>query len=286
MRCFLCPIKCGADRKKECGYCGEKEDIRIAKYYLHTFEEPPICGGNGSGTVFFCGCSLKCEFCQNYALSRSQTGKVVSPEELAAIFKELENAGACNINLVTPTHFVSNIAKAFEIYKPEIPVVYNTHSFESQKTLEISRGFTDVYLADMKFFSPSISERYTGKSNYFEVASKAIEFMVNEKPLVFSADGQMKSGVIIRHLVMPSCLNDTRNIIEWFSERIGDKAYFSLMAQYTPFVESKDHKELNRKITKGEYDRAFDALLSAGIKNYFIQELRSADESFIPKWDF
>ncbi|MBR1867966.1 MAG: radical SAM protein [Clostridia bacterium] len=286
MKCALCPVACGVDRKRTIGYCGEKEDIRIAKYYLHTFEEPPISGEKGSGTVFFCGCSLKCEFCQNYALSRSQTGKVVTPSELADIFARLEEAGASNINLVTPTHFVPSIAKAFEIYRPKIPVVYNTHSYEPLETLKIADGFVDIYLADMKFFSPAISKRYTGKENYFEFASRAIEFMTDSKKIVFDDRGMMKSGVVVRHLVMPSCLDETRKIIGWFADKIGDRAYFSLMSQYTPFVKSEKHPELNRKITRGEYDRAFAALDSFGVKNFFIQQLGSADESFIPEWDF
>ena len=285
-KCFLCPVGCGAERDEKAGYCGETNRVRIAKYYLHKFEEPVINGKNGSGTVFFCGCSLKCVFCQNYALSRSQTGKEVTPKELAEIFGELENTGATNINLVTPTHFAPQIAEAFEIYRPAIPVVYNTHSYEPVKTLEILRKYVDIYLPDLKFYSPEISERYTGKRNYFSVASEAVKYMASVKKTEFAQDGTMKSGVIVRHMVMPLCVEDSRKIVGWFAENLSDKAYFSLMAQYTPFGKIEKYPELTRRITAREYQRVYEEVLNRGIENYFAQELGSAKESFIPKWDF
>ena len=285
-KCFLCPVGCGVVRDEKAGYCGETNRVRIAKYYLHKFEEPVINGKNGSGTVFFCGCSLKCVFCQNYALSRSQTGKEVTPKELAEIFGELENTGATNINLVTPTHFAPQIAEAFEIYRPAIPVVYNTHSYEPVKTLEILRKYVDIYLPDLKFCSPDISERYTGKRNYFSVASEAVKYMASVKKTEFAQDGTMKSGVIVRHMVMPLCVEDSRKIVGWFAENLADKAYFSLMAQYTPFGKIEKYPELKRRITAREYQRVYEEVLNRGIENYFAQELGSAKESFIPKWDF
>ena len=180
--CSICPIECKKDRKTDVGYCGQSEKIKIAKYYLHTFEEPPISGTNGSGTVFFCGCSLKCVFCQNYELSRSKTGKEITPRELADVFIELENMGAHNINLVTPAHFVYQIVEAFKIYRPKIPVVYNTGSYEKVETLQRLDPYVDIYLPDMKFYSPALSKRYLGKENYFDVASEAVAFMANAKP--------------------------------------------------------------------------------------------------------
>ena len=260
--------------------------MRIAKYYLHKFEEPCITGKNGSGTVFFCGCSLKCIFCQNYALSRSQTGKEITPEELAEIFAELENSGATNINLVTPTHFAPLIKKAYEIYRPKIPTVYNTHSYEPIETLKILEPYVDIYLPDLKFFSPEISQRYTAKRDYFEIASKAIKYMMNAKPVTFNEDGNMRSGVIVRHMIMPLCVEDSKKIVRWFAENKKNGAYFSLMAQYTPFGNTKEYKELSRKITAREYERVYEELLSLGITDYFAQESGSASESFIPKWDF
>lgn len=285
-KCELCPVNCGADRNVKAGYCGEKNAMRIAKYYLHKYEEPVICGGNGSGTVFFCGCSLKCVFCQNYALSRSQTGKEITPRELADIFKQLEDMGACNVNLVTPTHFTAGIIKAFEIYKPKVPVVYNTHSYEKIETLKLIDPYIDVYLPDLKFFAPERAKRYTGKGDYFEVASRAIEFMMNSKKTVFDKNGQMTSGVIVRHLILPLGVSDSENIVEWFAKNKKNGAYLSLMAQYTPFGNVDNFPELKRKITAREYERVYEKMLSLGISEYFVQEEESASESFIPSWDF
>lgn len=283
--CVLCPVRCGADRDSSVGYCGEKNKMRIAKYYLHQFEEPVITGKNGSGTVFFCGCSLKCVFCQNYPLSRSETGKEISPEELAEIFKALEDAGATNINLVTPTHFAPLIRDAYKIYRPKIPTVYNTHSYEPVETLQILEDCIDIYLPDLKFFSPDISYRYTKKRDYFKVAAKAIKYMMSAKKTTID-NGVMQSGVIVRHMIMPLCVEDSKSIVRWFADNKENGAYFSLMAQYTPYGNVKDYPELNRPITAREYERVYEELLSAGITEYFIQELRSSSESFIPKWDF
>lgn len=285
-KCELCPVNCGADRNVKAGYCGEKNAMRIAKYYLHKYEEPVICGGKGSGTVFFCGCSLKCVFCQNYVLSRSQTGKEITPRELADIFKQLEDTGACNVNLVTPTHFTAEIIKAFEIYKPKVPVVYNTHSYEKIETLKLIDPYIDVYLPDLKFCAPEQAKRYTGKSDYFEVASRAIDFMMNSKKTVFDENGQMTSGVIVRHLILPLGVSDSENIVEWFAKNKKNGAYLSLMAQYTPFGKVDNFPELKRKITAREYERVYEKMLSLGISEYFIQEEESASESFIPSWDF
>lgn len=285
-KCELCPVNCGADRNVKAGYCGEKKAMRIAKYYLHKYEEPVICGGNGSGTVFFCGCSLKCVFCQNYALSRSQTGKEITPRELADIFKQLEDMGACNVNLVTPTHFTAGIIKAFEIYKPKVPVVYNTHSYEKIETLKLIDPYINVYLPDLKFFAPERAKRYTGKGDYFEVASRAIEFMMNSKKTLFDENGQMTSGVIVRHLILPLGVSDSENIVEWFAKNKKNGAYLSLMAQYTPFGNVDNFPELKRKITAREYERVYEKMLSLGISEYFVQEEESASESFIPSWDF
>lgn len=284
--CKICPVECGANRKNGVGYCGQSQKIKIAKYYLHTFEEPPISGTNGSGTVFFCGCSLKCVFCQNYDLSRSKTGKEITPEELANIFKELEQMGAHNINLVTPAHFVYQIVKAFKIYRPKVPVVYNTHSYEKVETLKIIDPYVDIYLPDLKFYSQNLSKRYTGKSDYFEVATKAIAFMMDSKKTVFGSDGLLKSGVVVRHMIMPLGVKDSKQILDWFAQNKKGGAHLSLMGQYTPFGEKHDYPELERPITAGEYQRVYEHLLALGITDYFAQELGSASESFIPKWDF
>lgn len=283
--CSLCPNDCKVDRTAIAGACGVKNKIIIAKYGLHNFEEPLISGSVGSGTIFFSGCSLRCAFCQNYDLSRAKRGKIITPNELADIFKELEDIGAHNINLVTPTHYAPSIAKAFEIYKPKIPVVYNTHSYESLETLEIIDPYVDIYLPDLKFFNPQISERYTGKKDYFEQAENAIKFMMARKKTVVE-NGLIKSGVIVRHLILPLCSNDSLKVIDWFINNAKNGAYISIMSQFTPVIKQEKLLELNRKITKKEYDKVVDYAIEKGIENAFIQELSSAKEIYIPKWDY
>ena len=282
--CNLCPNACKINKTVKKGACGTCDDIYIAKYYLHPFEEPCVSGDKGSGTIFFCGCSLKCVFCQNYPLSRNQTGKQISVEQLANVFKELEDMGAHNINLVNPTHYSNKIVDALKIYKPNIPIVYNTHGYENLEVLEKINDYIDVYLPDIKFYSPSLSKRYTGKENYFEVTSKAIEFMAN-KPLVFGQDGMIKSGTIVRHLILPQNVSDSKKILDWFSQ-IKDKAYINIMSQYTPCGEIEKFKELQRKLTKREYDTVIDYALSLGIEKAFYQKLESADATYIPHWDY
>lgn len=283
--CTLCPNNCNANRDNFCGACGEKNTARIAKYYLHPYEEPVISGTNGSGTVFFSGCSLKCVFCQNYDLSRSVRGKEVSANQLADIFKELEQSGAHNINLVNPTHFLPQIREAFKIYHPNIPVVYNTHGYEKIQSLEIANTFTDIYLPDLKYFSPDVSARYTGKRDYFNLAAPAIKYMMQSKRTVIT-DGLMQSGVCVRHLILPLNVADSIAVIDWFAKNRENGAYFSLMAQYTPYGKIENFPELQRKITAREYSRVLDKLLQYGIEECFIQERSSAKEVFIPDWDY
>lgn len=286
MACNLCPNNCNVNRKNgEIGACGVDSNIKIAKYYLHPFEEPVISCKNGSGTVFFTGCSLKCVYCQNYDLSRNKRGKIITPNNLADIFKELESLGADNINLVTPTHYVDEIVKAFEIYRPNIPIIYNTHAYENIETLEKINKYINVYLPDIKFYSSKTSLRYTGKENYFEVASKAVSYMMNAKKTVIE-DGKMTSGVIVRHLILPLNRNDSVEVLKWFKQNAKNNAYFSLMAQYTPYGDYEKYPELSRKITKKEYDYVFNALNELDITNAFIQQRDSASEKFIPVWDF
>ena len=284
--CNICPNNCNALRIDGAkGLCGVSNQIQIAKYYLHPYEEPIISGKNGSGTVFFTGCGLRCVFCQNYELSRVKTGKTVTTKELSSIFKELEDMGAHNINLVTPAHYAHQIIEALEIYKPKIPIVYNTHSYEKIETLKLFDKYVDVYLPDLKFFSPAISKRYTGKEDYFEVASSAILFMLNSKKAVLE-DGLLKSGVIVRHLILPMCQNDSVEIVNWFTKNNKNGAYFSLMSQYTPYGDIQNYKELNRPITKREYQKVVDSLQNLSEDKVFIQHLNSSSTKFIPKWDF
>ena len=215
MNCTQCPVSCGADRTISKGYCGVS-GVKLAKYYLHPFEEPPISFKNGSGCVFFCGCSLKCVFCQNYEVSRAVRGKDFTVKQLAEVFKRLEDMGADNINLVNPTHYVAHIAEAMSIYKPSLPVVYNTHGYEKMPTLEIADTFTDIYLPDLKFIDKTLSKRYTGREDYAEYALPAIKFMA-KKPLNMRGDGKMLSGCIVRHLILPLAAYDSVEIVKFIS---------------------------------------------------------------------
>lgn len=282
--CYLCPNACGISRDTNAGACGVKNDIVIAKYYLHPYEEPPVSGKNGSGCVFFGGCSLKCAFCQNYELSHNVRGKVFSVNELADIFKKLENDGAHNINLVNPTHYATQIINAFDIYRPKIPVVWNTHGYETIETLKTVNDYVDVYLPDLKYFTPSRSFRYAKKANYYEVAKEAVKFMLSSKSPIFE-DGLIKKGVIVRHLVLPQNLDDSYKILEFLAGVLGDN-YLSIMSQYTPYGNLEGLPELQRKITKREYRSVVDKALSLGIKNLFLQDKDSCDTAFIPKWDY
>jgi len=285
MKCNLCPNKCNIDRNEEIGFCGSNSTIKIAKYYLHPFEEPPISGTKGSGTIFFTGCSLKCVFCQNYELSRNTRGIEITPKRLSEIFKELEDMGAHNINLVTPTHYDLQIIEALNIYKPKIPIVYNTHSYENLETLKMIDNYIDIYLPDLKYFSPVVSKRYTGFENYFEKASEAIKFMFNKKTIL-DENGILKSGVIVRHLILPLCQNDSKKIINWFYENNKNGAYISIMSQYTPFGDIEKYPELKRKITEREYNSVISEIEKLGIENCFVQDDSSSSTSFIPKWDY
>lgn len=286
MNCSLCPVDCRADREKSFGACGTM-GVKIAKYYLHPFEEPVISFKNGSGCVFFCGCSLKCAFCQNYELSRNSRGKEISVSGLAEIFQELEEAGADNINLVTPTHFVDKIARAFELYRPSIPVVYNTHGYEKLETIELAETFTDIFLPDLKFIDPFLAKRYTGRENYAEYALPAIRRM-SQKPIKLDENGKMLSGCIVRHLILPLAAYDSVKVVEFVSTLPGE-VYFSLMSQYTPFGDAltgDKYPELKRRITDREYKTVLSAVKASGLKNVFLQDKESAKTDYIPKWDF
>ena len=285
--CKLCPVECGANRALQAGACGVLgvNTVKIAKYYLHPFEEPCISFEKGSGTIFFCGCNLRCAFCQNFEVSRAQRGKDVTPNQLADIFKELEDMGADNISLVTPSHVVPFLIKAFEIYRPNIPVIYNSGGYEKTETLSLIDPYVDIYLPDMKFYSPALSKRYLGKENYFEYASNAIKYMAR-KPLKMTADGKMLSGCIVRHLVMPLCSADCKNILKWFARELPSTTYLSVMSQYTPFGQIDGFPELSRKITAREYNAAVQTAFDLGIKNLFIQERSSAKQTYIPTWDY
>lgn len=285
--CKLCPVECGANRVTGVGACGVSgyRTAKIAKFYLHPFEEPCLSFSKGSGTIFFCGCNLRCAFCQNFEVSRAQRGKDVTPARLADIFKALEDEGADNVSLVTPSHIVPFLTEALSIYRPKIPVVYNSSGYEKVETLREIDPFVDIYLPDMKFYSSALSKRYLGKEDYFEYAEKAIMFMA-QKPLKLTDEGKMLSGCIVRHLVMPLCTADCKRLLKWFADTLPKDTYLSLMSQYTPFGEIANYPELSRKITAREYDAACSAAFDLGIERVFLQRRDSAAQAYIPSWDF
>ncbi len=284
MECRLCPVGCGADREKTVGRCGV-QGLTVAKYYLHPFEEPPISHKNGSGTVFFGGCSLRCVFCQNYELSRAERGKAISPKELCDIFRRLEDMGADNINLVTPDHVSHLIAEALSIYKPALPVVYNSSGYALVSSLEQIDPYIDVYLPDFKFFSPALSKRYTGREDYCERAIEAVSFMA-KKPIRWSDDGKLLSGILVRHLVLPMCASDSLRVLDLIKDILPENAPLSLMRQYTPMGEIEGFPELQRKLNGREYRRIVDHAIALGFENIYTQDKESAEQDFIPKWDF
>lgn len=284
MQCTLCPLSCGAERPAHAGACGVN-GLTIAKAYLHPFEEPPISHKNGSGTVFFGGCALRCVFCQNFELSRATRGKEVTPKQLAQIFFELEEKGADNINLVTPDHVSDLIAEALALYKPNIPVVYNSGGYCKTDALKRIAPYIDVWLPDLKFYSPALSKRYTGREDYFVYASEAIRFMA-KKPLAWSGDGKLLSGILVRHLVMPSCTSDSLNILAFLKETLPEGAPLSLMRQYTPMGSIERFPELNRTLTAREYRRVVEAALALGFHPLYTQGKESAGTAYIPDWEF
>ena len=284
MECRLCPVQCGADREKTFGRCGVK-GLTVAKYYLHPFEEPPISHKNGSGTVFFGGCSLRCVFCQNYEVSRAKRGKSVTPKELIGIFRELEEMGADNINLVTPDHVSDLIAEALALYRPCIPVVFNSSGYALVPALERIDPLIDVYLPDLKFCSPALSERYTGRKDYFERAGEAVAFMA-KKPVSYDEAGKMLSGCIVRHLVLPMCTSDSLKVLDFLKSVLPGEVPLSLMRQYTPMGEIEGFPELARPVTAREYRRVLDYAEALGFETVFTQEKESARKAFIPSWDY
>lgn len=285
--CMLCPRVCRVNRKLgQKGYCRESAELMIGRAALHYWEEPCISGTKGSGAVFFSGCNMGCVFCQNYNLSRAKEGKAVTVRRLAEIFLELEAQGAHNINLVTPTHYVVAIIEALELAKARgltRPIIYNCSGYERVETLEMLDGLVDIYLPDCKYYSEELAKKYSHAPLYFEVASKAIEEMVRQvgSPK-FDEQGIMKKGVIVRHLMLPGKLMDSKAIVKYLYTQYKNTIYMSLMNQYTPLPNVIGYPELNRKVLKKSYERLIQYALELGVENAFIQEGETATESFIP----
>ena len=292
-KCTLCPRNCSVDRENgKTGYCGQTDKVYVARAALHMWEEPCISGKEGSGTVFFCGCTLRCIFCQNHriALGKAQSGdkigKEISIDRLKEIFLELQEIGANNINLVTGTHYIPQIARALKLAKEEglkIPVVYNTSGYEKTESLRMLNGLVDIYLPDMKYVSKELSKEYSNAPDYFDVASKALEEMVRQAgEAQFDNRGYMIKGVIVRHLVLPGSTKDSKAVLDYLWNTYGNNIFISIMNQYTPMEQIKNHPLLSRKVTKREYSKVVDYTLSLGWENAFIQEGETAMESFIP----
>ncbi|MBR6694256.1 MAG: radical SAM protein [Clostridia bacterium] len=286
MICNLCPRRCNTERSEyvnESGFCGMPLFPRLARAGLHFWEEPCISGKNGSGTVFFSGCSLRCIYCQNLEISHKNHGKTVSYERLAEIFKELEDKGAENINLVNPTHYTHAIKRALEIYKPNIPIVYNTGGYE--RTEIIDSFPADIYLFDLKYCDDKKSLEYSAASDYFSVAKDALLAAYRRVGAPrFNENGIMQSGIIVRHLLLPSSTNDAIKIIDWCEKNCPD-VIFSLMAQYTPYGDAKQHKILGRRITKREYDKVLSYCENRNFFEIYVQELESATSDYIPAFN-
>ena len=289
-QCCLCPRMCRADRTTASGYCKAPAGILAARAALHFWEEPCISGTQGSGAVFFSGCTLRCCFCQNYKISRAPQGKSISSERLSEIFLELQEQGAHNINLVTATHYLPWILPALDMVKKQlhIPVVYNCGGYERLETIQALRSYVDIWLPDLKYFSSNLSRRYSQAPDYFDRASAAIRQMILQTGTpVFDAQGIMQKGVIIRHLVLPGQKEDSLQLIKWMAEELPKKQfYISLLSQYTPYEKKTDFPELNRRITSYEYQKVVDTALEFGLEQGFMQKRTSAKEEYTPSFAY
>lgn len=285
MNCSICPRKCNADRSKALGFCRAPEKFKLARAALHYWEEPCISGKSGSGAVFFSGCNLRCAFCQNYEISRECKGVEISEKRLMEIFESLIEQGAENINLVNPTHYSHMLAKLLSRWKSPVPIVYNSSGYESVESLKELEGIIDIYLPDLKYIRADRAKRYSNAENYFQVASAAIKEMRRQTEDSFDSNHMMKSGLIVRHLILPQNTNSSLEIIDWLCDNLPD-TYVSLMAQYVPCGDLSGLDEIKRTITKREYKKVVDYALSKNMSKVFIQELSSATSDFIPKFDF
>lgn len=288
--CLLCPRKCGINRAAgQTGVCGVSAEIRVARAALHYWEEPCISGEKGSGAVFFSGCSLHCVFCQNREISDGKVGKIISKERLRDIFLELKAKGANNINLVTPGQYIPDIVWAVRDarrYGMELPIVYNTSGYENADELKQLEGIVDVYLPDFKYMDSALSAKYSRAKDYPSVAKQAISEMVRQQPKVVidDATGLIQKGVIVRQLLLPGHVNDAKAIFKYLHDTYQDSIYISMMSQFTP-IALKDYPEINRTVTRREYERLIDYAIKIGITNAFIQEGNVAKDSFIPAFD-
>lgn len=285
MKCNICPRKCNVDRNVTVGYCKAPNKIKIAKYMLHKWEEPIISGEKGSGAIFFSHCNLKCLYCQNEEISSGGKGQFISVEQLVEIFKKLEDMGANNINLVTPTHYTEQIIEALNIYRPKIPIVWNSSGYESEEVIHKLKDYVDIYLVDMKYMDNDLAFILSKAKDYPQVCAKAILQMCKNQPKNIIDNGLMKKGVIIRHLVIPNEIENTFKVLDWIYKNLGKEAYISIMGQYTPCYIAKNMGKYNRVLHKIEYKRVLHKIDTLGFVNGFVQELNSADKCFIPDFN-
>lgn len=283
--CKLCPRNCQVNRINTLGYCKSPTTIQIGNYSFHKWEEPPISGSRGSGTIFFTHCSLNCIYCQNYELTKKHKGYTITIPELADIMILLQKKGANNINLVTPTHYVPSIISSLNLAKKKglnIPIIYNTSGYENLNTLKLLNNYIDIYLPDLKYYSPDISQKYSNVSNYFDIATKAIKEMYKQvgSPK-FNKEGIITSGLIVRHLILPGHIEDSKKILKYLYDTYKDNIYISIMNQYTP-VQQTPYPNLNRSLTIKEYNEVIDYAYDIGIRNAFVQDGETNKESFIP----
>ncbi len=289
--CTICPHKCKVDRKNTFGRCKAGEKVEIGGVSLHKFEEPCISGKNGSGTVFFSKCNLNCVFCQNYEISNLGKGRKIETEELVEIFLKQQENKAENINLVSPTIYANKIIEAVKLARKEglkLPIIYNTNGYENVETIKKLEGIVDVYLPDLKYYDNNLGLKYSKVNNYFEIATNAIKEMYRQVGYPkFDQNGMIQKGLIIRHLVLPNNIENTKNILKWIKENIDEKVYISIMTQYFPTYKANEYEEINRKITKEEYDIIEDYVYELGIENGYMQDYLEEDEDkYVPKWEY
>lgn len=290
-QCTLCPHKCKVDRNINIGRCKAGDKIEIGGTSLHKFEEPCISGKNGSGTVFFSKCNLNCVFCQNYEISNLGNGKQIEVEELSNIFLKQQEKNAENINLVSPTIYADKIVEAIKIAKEKglkIPIIYNTNGYENIETLKKLDGYIDVYLPDLKYYYEELAIKYSKVQNYFKIATEAIKEMYKQvgSPK-FDENGMIKKGLIIRHLVLPNNLDNSKKVLKWIKENIDEKVYVSIMTQYFPTYKAQEYQEINRKINKEEYVEIENYIYDLGIENGYMQDFSEEnEEQYVPKWEY
>ena len=288
--CTICPHNCKINRTKNPGRCKSTDKIKIALYSIHNFEEPCISGEKGSGTIFFSNCNMNCVFCQNYEISQLGRGKEITIEELANVMIKQQERNVQNINLVTPTSYALHIVEAIKIARKkglEIPIVYNTNGYESVETLKLLEGCVDIYLPDLKYYYDDLAKKYSKVDNYFEIATKAIQEMYRQVGTpVLDENGVMKKGLMIRHLILPNEVQNSKKVLKWIKENIDSNVYVSIMAQYFPTYKAKEIPEIARKITKEEYEKVENYLYELDLENGYIQELGEHEEEYVPTWEY